>query len=581
MQAPKHFLSSSDDEKTRRSSKQRAATLPSLAALQAASSSGSGDSAYAATKYASAPLPSTKSALTETESYFLQHVEDSTPAAFSAWSSYLSGDLRLPSLQRRRKSGAGGKASLNDDDLEGDEEEPLLSSPSYGTLQEGPKSAELVMEKVSGKLTPVQAASSIIKAVIGAGSFALPWGFMQAGLLGGLLGMALLSFLSLFTILMLIQCKNSIPELKRRYVTYVDLVRVVLGKPLAIVLYAAIIITSLGACAAYLVFCGGMLYTVSEEALEGKYWVLILAGPLIAFVCIRSFRYLAFTSIIGDIALALGMLAMFIEGFRSEKLLPNPTDYAAFRIDTFPLFFGTAAFLFCIHMLVIPVEQSMKNPAHFKWTAIISFIIVTLINMIFAAIGYMLFKDHTDSIVINNLQNNAFVSVARIMLVIDLFFTYLVVIVPARDIVETSLLKEKPAKKTNTDNFGEDDDDEDYEEVRPVPVTFKQKVVVWFKDNWRGLARNVIRTVMVGITVLIATTITQFSDLIGLVSGLALSAMAFILPPLLHLKLNWKGWRRIGFMTVVNVLIIVFGLVAGVTTTFESVKSIVKNGIQF
>jgi hypothetical protein len=29
------------------------------------------------------------------------------------------------------------------------------------------------------------------------------------------------------------------------------------------------------------------------------YWVFILAGPLILFTWIRSFRYLAFTSIIG------------------------------------------------------------------------------------------------------------------------------------------------------------------------------------------------------------------------------------------------------------------------------------------
>ena len=32
------------------------------------------------------------------------------------------------------------------------------------------------------------------------------------------------------------------------------------------------------------------------------------------------------------------------------------------RIDTFPLFFGIAAFLFCVHSMVIPLESAMKKP---------------------------------------------------------------------------------------------------------------------------------------------------------------------------------------------------------------------------
>lgn len=84
--------------------------------------------------------------------------------------------------------------------------------------------------------------------------------------------------------------------------------------------------------------------------------------------------------------------------------------------------------------------------------------------------------------------------------------------------------------------------------------------------------RHIDRTIIVGITVGIAVSVKQFSDLIGyfifflfsfvfiddrpphlhrgvwdisstrdrLVSGLSLSFMAFILPPMLHLKIFWK-----------------------------------------
>jgi hypothetical protein len=48
----------------------------------------------------------------------------------------------------------------------------------------------------------------------------------------------------------------------------------------------------------------------------------------------------------------------------------------------------------------------------------------------------MLYKGATKDIIINNLPDNVFVDVARVALVFDLFFTFIVVIVPARDIIE-------------------------------------------------------------------------------------------------------------------------------------------------
>jgi len=92
---------------------------------------------------------------------------------------------------------------------------------------------------------------------------------------------------------------------------------------------------------------------------------------------------------------------------------------------------------------------------------------------------------------------------------------------------------------------------------------------------------------MVAFTVLVATLVNQFESLIGLVSGLSLSMMAFILPPLLHIKLHWGqmfGRNMRPTMTVmffVDIVIITFGFVAAGTTTYVSIKGIVDNGIGF
>lgn len=520
-------------------------------------------------RYHTAPLPQLPS-LTEDYEYIRERGEDLLPAALSSWTSLMSGEL--PSLRSRQPT---------PDDL------PTIDPL---TPPEGPP--------IIGKQNPMQASFSLIKAVVGAGSFALPAAFMEAGLWGGVVGILVLAALSLFTILLLIRCKNELPALKGRYVSYVDVVQETFGRPLAVVVYIAIVITSLGACAAYLVFCGGLLETVVRGKIEAKYFVLMMGAPLVVFCWIRSFRYLSFTSVLGDIALLLGMSAVFIEGFRTTSV-DSPLDYPAFKVQSYPLFFGSAAFLFCIHMLVIPVEQSMKNPKRFPTAAVGSFGVVTVLNLVFGAIGYMLFKSKTQGVVIDNLGENAFVDVARVALVFDLFFTYIVVLVPARDIIEASLLKEGTASASNkrtkdgsTYSKLINEGDEEDRDGRPIghylsPESRWSRIKrLWImKQVWsKDMARNAIRAVLVGVTVVVATVINQFNDIIGLVSGLSLSLTAFILPGMIHLKMHYRkpdGRFNFGVMIFVDLFLIVFGLVAAISTSTETIINLAKHGIKF
>jgi len=297
------------------------------------------------------------------------------------------------------------------------------------------------------------------------------------------------------------------------------------------------------------VFCSDMLYAVARQEIDRIWFIFMLAGPLALLTWIRSFRYLSFTSVIGDIALVLAMITMFIEGFQ-QKSIDNPfTDYPPIEYLSYPYFFGVAAFLFCVHMLMVPIEQSMQHPEDFNKALYGSFLVVTVFNLVFATIGYMLYKDQTKDIIINNLPDNAFVDVARIALVFDLFFTYVVVIVPARDIVEGSLL----------------------------PLFSWCFPSVGRNSSWsQTILRCAIRTTMVALSVGIALSVKQISNLVGLVSGLSLSFMAFILPPMLHLRIYWKVNLDM-VMLLVDVVLIIFGVIAAVATTAVSGISLVES----
>jgi len=93
---------------------------------------------------------------------------------------------------------------------------------------------------------------TVPQAVVGAGSFGLPYGFSQAGLWGGTVGLALLGGLSGYTIKVLVECKNKMHFDKPA--SYVDVVREGLGRVAAVAVYIAICLTSLGACSGYLIF---------------------------------------------------------------------------------------------------------------------------------------------------------------------------------------------------------------------------------------------------------------------------------------------------------------------------------------
>lgn len=65
---------------------------------------------------------------------------------------------------------------------------------------------------------------------------------------------------------------------------------------------------------------------------------------------LRSFKYLAFTSLLGDVAVTAGIVSVVVYGLRDTG---SPSfDLPQFQDSTFPKFVGSTAFLFAIHIVV-------------------------------------------------------------------------------------------------------------------------------------------------------------------------------------------------------------------------------------
>jgi len=407
---------------------------------------------------------------------------------------------------------------------------------------EGTKTAPPTLLKSSKKLSvvlplsnSVQTFFNISKAIVGAGSFALPWCFKNMGLWAASVTILLIAVLSIYTILVLIKCKRYVAqETLSRYLTYVDISRYAFGVAGAVIVYALMEVASLGVCSAYLVFISSTLKSILPHswALTDTEIMLCILPPIILLTWLRSFKYLSFTSILGVLSLLAGLTATILYGFLYQHIEPL-SDYEAFKWHTYPLSFGTVAFLFCVHFLVLPIEESMKEPQKWPLSLSASIAFVTVSNTAFGFLGYLFFGAATCSIVIINLGSNLWVTIVKACLCVDLLFTYAIVFAPGREVVEKSLLSSK--------------------------------------SRWLDLKRNLIRTALVLVTFGCAQ-VQQFGIITNLVGGFSMCTLGLILPPILYIKFYGSTLSRITLL--VNALIALFGIVAVIMTSSITIYSL-------
>jgi len=83
---------------------------------------------------------------------------------------------------------------------------------------------------------------------------------------------------------------------------------------------------------------------------------------MLGLALVRSYKYLALTSILGDIAVTAGICASLAYAFDYGH---KPSVEPPFlKIQGVPQAASTLAFLFLIHAIVLPMAQSLKGDLH-------------------------------------------------------------------------------------------------------------------------------------------------------------------------------------------------------------------------
>ena len=423
-----------------------------------------------------------------------------------------------------------------------------------------------------GGLPPLAVGINLIKCAVGAGSFSLPQAFASGGVWVTFVLTFVLGALAAYTVSLLATAELQYRAMQPRGampLTYPQLAKVAfgrLGTPAMIVCLFGVVVTSLGVCAVYIDFiCGAVVdmtrlpaptvvgpSAATDPCLQPPqqgaarfsiYEVALATSPLVVgLALLRSFKYLVYTSILGDVAVLTGLVGTIVFGviFMNEdgKQPLNPAQQP-FVNDwaKLPQSMGSVAFLFLIHVVILPIAQSLGSPdpvdgdggsgsggggllpvqqygdqrgqqqqqqqhagpdqiareralatgKRFSKVAWTSYAVIAVMNAFFGAACYCIFGEATAGNVLTNLQEAHHlpwvVDLIQILLCVDLLFTLPMVLAAGREIVERAAL--------DTD----------------------------FGSRHEALTRNAVRIILVGLVYGVACGIPNFGQLLGLVGA--------------------------------------------------------------
>lgn len=264
-------------------------------------------------------------------------------------------------------------------------------------------------------------------------------------------------------------------------------------------------------CCAYVTFIVSTINTMLKAFKKDEINVWILGGIVFAVyvpLCfVRKIQKFAFFHIFADAAILIGVTIIII--YASMELHKNggfSNDVVLINEKTFLSFVGLAAYTFEGIGIIIPVMETTSRPDLYPMVLAAVFIFLSTFYVFFGNFTYFVYgatQLETSPLITDLLPaTKAPVLIIYIIWIINLIFTYPLVLHPAITVVESYLFK-KMQKST--------------------------------KKTW---LQNLSRTVLVGLTVVLSVSLLETLDKLESLNGaFACIPLAFLLPNLFHYKL--------------------------------------------
>lgn len=301
-------------------------------------------------------------------------------------------------------------------------------------------------------------------------------------------------------------------------------------------------VRTVGFCAAYIIFVGNNMHSLVPK-LSVVEWVAALSPVFIGMSWLRSLKFLAPSSTVAVITV-LAVITVVLEYGFSDRGIKSLHTYNKVNLAGLPIFWGVAAFGYCVHGLVLPMYRVSAAPQHFGKVINASIFTVMLLYGVFGICGYLFFGAATESVITLNLNPHSLVvKIVKSALCVVLCCTFPIQLFPVTTLVESSVLAGRTGKPT----------------------------------YW--LEQNLVRMAEVVFVAGIALAIPLFGLFSSLIGAFSVSAIMLIMPCIFYLKMFWDelGTGAIAFCYFVLVLG-VFGSVISTVVDVLDIAHALKTG---
>ena len=333
----------------------------------------------------------------------------------------------------------GYKPRVNGIEVEGSEGEAGEESSLLTPSTPGMRKRKFKDRGAKGENSPSGAVFLLLKSFIGTGVLFLPKAYLNGGMMFSnvvLLGVALLSY---YCFILLVNTRLKVEA------SFGDMGGILYGKWMRTLILSSVALSQLGFVSAYIVFTAENLQAFVLAVSKCRTWIDIKFMVLMQLVIflplslIRDISKLGLTAIIADVFIALGLLYLgYFDIHTMAKY--GVADIINFNSRDWTLFIGTAIFTFEGVGLIIPIQESMKDPSKFPpvLAGVMIFITVLFIGM--GAMSYAAFGSATKTVVLLNLpQDSKFVNAIQLLYSMAILLSTPLQLFPAIRIIENKI----------------------------------------------------------------------------------------------------------------------------------------------
>ncbi|CAH6719157.1 vacuolar amino acid transporter 2 [[Candida] jaroonii] len=427
-----------------------------------------------------------------------------------------------------------------------------------------------------GKSNMRMAFMNMANSILGAGIIGQPFAFKNSGLVGGLVSLAVLTFLIDWTLRLIV--KNT---LLSKTNSYQDFAAHCFGKFGRILLLFSVGSFAYGGCMAFCVIIGDTIPHVlkafiPESITESSAFGWLFSRNIIITIFTTCISYpLSLNKDISKLAKASGfalfgmliiVLITAIRGPFVDKDLKKPLTTQQWTVNT-NIFQGISVISFALvcHHNTTFIYNSLKNSVKLKFdrlTHIVCFISM-ICCLVMAVNGLLNFGGNTKGNILNNFKSDDnWINVARFCFGLNMLTTFPLEIFVVRDVMRDVVY------------FYTHDTNEHGNHSGHFELSSRQHFFITSFLVFSSMAVSLL-TCNLGIIL----------ELIGATSA---SLMAYIIPPLCYLKLSWEqvDYKSLTssekrqfhlYKTLPSVACALFGLSVMVISSFMSIRTSLKS----